>query len=89
MASNNTSFYGKDTTVFSLLQQKSEFMKHKRLSTITGGLAIMFLFAGCVEGLDGGITLWNFISLLLAFICGWISKWFEDHIDVTKKEGEK
>ena len=34
-------------------------------ATITGGLAIMFLFAGCVEGLDGGITLWNFISLAM------------------------
>lgn len=64
-------------------------MKHKRLSTISGGLAIMFLFAGCVEGLDGGITLWNLISLGAAFAFGWLSKWFEDHIDVTKKEDEK
>ena len=64
-------------------------MKNKRIATITGGLAIMFLFAGCVEGLDGGITLWNLISLGAAFAFGWLSKWFEDHIDVTKKEGEK
>ena len=64
-------------------------MGRKRLATITGGLAIMFLFAGCVEGLDGGITLWNLISLGAAFAFGWLSKWFEDHIDVTKKEGEK
>ena len=65
-------------------------MKNKRIATITGGLAIMFLFAGCVEGLDGGITLWNFISLGAAFAFGWLSKWFEDHIDITKKgEGEK
>lgn len=64
-------------------------MRNKRIATITGGLAIMFLFAGCVEGLDGGITLWNLISLGAAFAFGWLSKWFEDHIDVTKKEGEK
>ena len=49
----------------------------------------MFLFAGCVEGLDGGITLWNFISLGAAFAFGWLSKWFEDHIDITKKGDEK
>ena len=65
-------------------------MSRKRVSCILGGVSVALVFAGCVEGLDGGITLWNFISLLLAFICGWISKWFEDHIDITKKgEGEK
>ena len=57
-------------------------MKHKRLSTISGGLAIMFLFAGCVEGLDGGITLWNFISLGAAFALGYLSKKLDDSIEV-------
>ena len=47
-------------------------MRNKRIVTITGGLAIMFLFAGCVEGLDGGITLWNFISLGAAFAFGYL-----------------
>ena len=60
-------------------------MKRKRLATISGGLAIMFRFAGCVEGLDGGITLWNFISLGAAFAFGYLSKWLDDHIDITKK----
>ena len=60
-------------------------MGRKRLATITGGLAIMFLFAGCVEGLDGGITLWNFISLGAAFAFGYLSKWLDDHIEITKK----
>ena len=60
-------------------------MGRKRLVTITGGLAIMFLFAGCVEGLDGGITLWNFISLGAAFAFGYLSKWLDDHIEITKK----
>ena len=59
------------------------------MATITGGLAVMFVFAGCVEGLDGGITIWNFISLLLAFVFGWISKWLEDNIEVTKKDNDK
>ena len=53
-------------------------MRNKRIATITGGLAIMFLFAGCVEGLDGGITLWNFISLGAAFAFGWLSKKTEE-----------
>ena len=57
----------------------------KKLATISGGLAIMFLFAGCVEGLDGGITLWNFISLGAAFAFGDLSKWLDDHIEITKK----
>lgn len=60
-------------------------MRNKRIATITGGLAIMFLFAGCVEGLDGGITLWNFISLGAAFAFGYLSKWLDDHIEITKK----
>ena len=60
-------------------------MGRKRLATITGGLAIMFLFAGFVEGLDGGITLWNFISLGAAFAFGYLSKWLDDHIEITKK----
>ena len=59
------------------------------MATITGGLAVMFVFAGCVEGLDGGITIWNLISLLLAFVFGWISKWLEDNIEVTKKDNDK
>ena len=49
-------------------------MGRKRLATITGGLAIMFLFAGCVEGLDGGITLWNLVCLAMAGLFGWLSK---------------
>lgn len=75
--------YGKDTTVFCLLQQKVDFMKDKkRLATILGGLSILFLFAGCVEGLDGGITLWNLISLMVAFALGWASKKLDDSIEV-------
>ena len=64
-------------------------MRRKRVSCILGGVSVALVFAGCVEGLDGGITLWNLISLGAAFAFGWLSKWFEDHIDVTKKEGEK
>ena len=70
---------------FGAPQDKSVTMKRKRIATITGGLAIMFLFAGCVEGLDGGITLWNFISLGAAFAFGYLSKWLDDHIEITKK----
>ena len=58
--------------------------KQKRLATITGGLSILFIFAGCVEGLDGGITLWNLICLLVAFALGWASKKLDDSITLSK-----
>ena len=57
-------------------------MSHKKLATITGGLALLFLFAGCVEGPDGGITLWTFICLLAAFALGYLSKKLDDSIEV-------
>ena len=48
-------------------------MRRKRVSCILGGVSVALVFAGCVEGLDGGVTLWNFISLCGAkfflFLC--------------------
>ena len=60
--------------------------RRKKLANLFGGLAITFLFAACVEGKDGGITAWNFISLLVAFGFGWISKWVDEKVVITKKD---
>ena len=62
--------------------------RRKKIANIFGGLAITFMFAACVEGQDGGITAWNIISLLVAFACGWISKWVDENVVITKKEEE-
>lgn len=49
-------------------------MKNDRTSNIFGTLAVFAVFAGCVEGLDGGLTLWTIGCLAAAFVFGWISK---------------
>lgn len=60
--------------------------RRKKLANLFGGLAITFMFAACVEGQDGGITAWNLISLLVAFGFGWISKWVDEKVVITKKD---
>lgn len=46
----------------------------KKLSTILGLIAIVAVFAGCVEYSDGGPGLWNLICLAVAFAAGMGSK---------------
>ena len=48
--------------------------KNQKLSDVLGAICVFFIFAGCVEGLDGGPTAWNFISLGIAGLFGWLSK---------------
>ena len=57
----------------------------KRVSCILGGVSVALVFAGCVEGADGGVTIWNFICLFGAFVSGWFAKWLDDNTDVTRK----
>ena len=52
-------------------------MKKKTISDILGVISVVAIFAGCVEGLDGGITAWNIICLAVAGVCGWGSKRLE------------
>jgi len=56
-------------------------MTKKQLAAITGVLSIFFVFAGCVEGHDGSITLWNLIALAGAFGFGWLSKYLYDRLE--------
>ena len=52
-------------------------MKKNRISDILGVISVICAFAGCVEGLDGGVTLWTIGCLAVAGIFGWISKKME------------
>lgn len=45
-----------------------------KLSDACGVIAVFAVFAGCVEGLDGGPTWWTALCLAVAFVFGWISK---------------
>jgi len=49
----------------------------KKLSDILGLVCIASVFAGCVEGLDGSLTLWTVGCLVVAGITGWASKKLE------------
>ena len=53
-------------------------MKKHRISDIFGGLAVLAVFAGCVEGLHGGVTQWTIGCLAVAFVFGWVSKKTEE-----------
>lgn len=53
-------------------------MSRKKLSTILGAVAVIAIFAGCVEGLDGGLTAWNIICLAVAAVFGYASKRLEE-----------
>lgn len=50
----------------------------KKISDIFGVIAVFAIFAGCVEGLDGGPTAWTFYCLAFAGLTGWGSKKLED-----------
>ena len=49
-------------------------MKNNRISDILGVICVAFVFAGCVVGHDGGVTIWNYICIALAGLFGWLSK---------------
>lgn len=53
--------------------------KNNKISDLFGVLCVLAIFAGCVEGLDGGVTLWTLCCLAAAGVFGFISKRTEDH----------
>ena len=53
-------------------------MKNNRISDILGTICVAFVFAGCVVGHDGGITIWNIVCLAMAAIFGLLAKKTED-----------
>ena len=67
-------FYGKGTTFFRFHNKNFNDMKKNRISDILGVISVFCVFAGCVEGLDGCLTLWTVFCLAAAFCFGWLSK---------------
>ena len=49
----------------------------KKLSDILGIIAVFAIFAGCVEGLDGGLTAWTVYCLAVSALTGLASKKLE------------
>lgn len=60
------------------MNTKSLYIMKKKISNILGIVCVAAIFAGAVEGLDGGITTWNFICLAIAGVTGWASKKLEE-----------
>lgn len=54
--------------------------KNQKLSDALGVICVAAIFAGCVEGLDGGITAWTFVCLAIAAVFGWLSKKTEEKV---------
>lgn len=52
-------------------------MSKERLSTILAVICLVAVFAGCVEGLDGGPTMWTVICLAVAGLSGWAGRKLE------------
>lgn len=52
-------------------------MNAKRISDILAVVCLVAIFAGCVEGLDGGPTLWTVFCLAVAGASGWAAKKLE------------
>ncbi len=50
----------------------------RTLSDILGVISVSAVFAGCVEGLDGSLTLWTIICVAVAAVCGYASKRLEE-----------
>ena len=52
--------------------------RNRKLSDALGAFCVAAIFAGCVEGPDGGLTAWTYICLAVAAVLGWLSKKTEE-----------
>ena len=52
--------------------------RNNKISDLLCVICVIAIFAGCVEGLDGGVTLWTIGCLAVAGIFGWLSKKTEE-----------
>ena len=52
--------------------------RNNKISDLLGVICVIAIFAGCVEGLDGGVTLWTLGCLAVAGFFGWLSKKTEE-----------
>ena len=60
------------------MNTKSLYTMKKKISKILGIICVVAVFAGAAEGLDGGVTAWNYICIAIAGISGWASKKLEE-----------
>lgn len=60
------------------MNTKSLYIMKKKIIKILGIICVIAVFAGAAEGIDGGVTAWNFICIAIAGISGWASKKLEE-----------
>lgn len=60
------------------MNTKSLYIMKKKISHILGIVCVAAIFAGAAEGIDGGVTAWNFICIAIAGVTGWASKKLEE-----------
>lgn len=52
--------------------------QNNKVSDLFGVICVAAIFAGCVENLDGSLSLWTVACLAVALLTGWISKKTEE-----------
>jgi uncharacterized membrane protein len=52
--------------------------RNQKISDMLGVVCVLAVFAGCVETLDGGVSLWTVGCLAVAGVFGWLSKKTEE-----------
>ena len=63
----------------SFAKLKPIYMKqNNKVSDLFGVICVAAIFAGCVENLDGSLSLWTVACLAVALLTGWISKKTEE-----------
>lgn len=60
--------------------------KNNKISNIFGIISVVAIFAGCVERLDGGLSAWTVLCLIIAVVAGLISKATDEGKEITNKE---
>ena len=59
-------------------QYKTNMKHNNRISDALGVISVLAVFAGCVESIDGGVTLWTILCLAVAGVFGYLSKKTEE-----------
>lgn len=60
--------------------------KNNKVSDLFGVICVASIFAGCVEKLDGGLSWWTVLCLVVALVAGLISKATDEGKELTIKE---
>ena len=52
--------------------------RNQKISDLLGVICVLAIFAGCVETIDGSVSLWTLGCLAVAGVFGWLSKKTEE-----------